>query len=103
MFRFVDYSFIPGRKRGMCLQRWRLGWEEGGRERKWCLYQSLQAFSDAFSSGCISAVSIRWRLKGENRVSNVPVWERDEREARKTRNKVEEGFQGLFREEVSTK
>lgn len=87
MFRFVDYSFIPGRKRGMCLQRWRLGWEEGGRER------------------CISAVSIRWRLKGENRVSNVPVWERDEREARKTRNKnkVEEGFQGLFREEVSTK
>ena len=26
MFRFFDYSFIPGRKRGMCLQRWRLWW-----------------------------------------------------------------------------
>ena len=71
----------------MCLQRWRLGWEADGRERKWCLSLSLQAVSDAFSSGCITAVRIRWRLKGENRVSNVPVWERDKHEARKTRNR----------------
>ena len=87
MFRFVDCSFIPGRKRGLCLQRWKLGWEEGCREGEQCLSLSLQAFSDAFPSGCISAAGSRWRPKGKNRVSNVPVWEREKHEARKTNRK----------------
>lgn len=72
------------------------GGRQGG-ER--CLSLSLQAVGDAFPSGCISAVGSRWRPKGKNRVSNVPVWEERnvKLEKQETESKVEEGFQGLLR------
>lgn len=64
------------------------GGRQGGRAVP---FPSLQAVGDAFPSGCISAVGSRWRPKGKNRVSNVPVWEREKREARKTRNRKQSG------------